>query len=174
MLPKKGRRNLSLNAPKERSVPARLAGDDRSLERSVGAATLDSRQTTDRGLLKILQKKESNGGAQSLMAAVLDKTTPQQAYNILNSRMTQLRENTGIGWKTERTSKEFSIKKNSLDWIHLKDRLTINNSKHVEESSVKTGVSQQTDQKQQIADFLSAIAKIGTEANYWLGEDSKT
>jgi hypothetical protein len=176
MLAKKNRRNLSLNTGSENSAPAKVYRGGVQ-ERSVGAVTIDSKRTGEMGIPRLNSKKESlkviaRHADKDMMEALLSNEPPRKSYNILNKKLSQIQDKSGFGWKTERTSKEFSIKKNSLDWIHLKERLNtqkVADNEETQNLTEKRGL----DYRQKVADFLATVAKIGNDANYWLGEDSK-
>lgn len=176
MLPKKNRRNLSLNTGSENSAPAKVYRGT-GQERSVGAVTFDSKRTGDNGVVRLNPKKESlkviaRHADKDMMEAILNNEPSRKSYNILNKKISQMHEKNSFGWRTERTSKEFSIKKNSLDWIHLKERL---NTQKVAENEDPQNISDKSslEYRQRVADFLSTVAKIGNDANYFLGEDSR-
>lgn len=181
MLPTRQRRNLSITDKKENSVPARgLLAEDKK-ERSLGALPLRLKlaikeEGKAKSATRAEQGRKTATGRSKLSVAVMDallSAEPSKAsYNILTHKQS-LPEKTAFGWKTERTSKEYSIKKNAQDWIHLKERL---NQQKAAELSDMEGLStpgrSAQDRKLRIAEFLANISKIGHDAQYWLGEGS--
>jgi hypothetical protein len=167
------RRNLSLNKVPEKSWPA-LSSREHSLEDAKRKQLPTSKRL--KGSTKSLTRVPAPFSRKTTVAvldALLSDEPSKVSTSVANTKLSQLHETKGFGWKTERVAKDYSIKKNSSEWVHLKERLqTQKVIPGREEIPFKPSAS--IEHKQGIADFLASVAKIGNDANHWLGEESRS
>lgn len=180
------RRNNSLG---EHSLKAQAKASARR-ERSVGTLAADLKrafleeQRKQRKVRVDDSRKRKNQTlkdklAESIMMDYTNVEPSKISYNALNLKYSQFQDKTNLGWRTERAAKDFSIKKNTHDWLMLKERLN-----HTKKKSIATetrlepmqhdgDVSPEDIAKQAKIALLSDISKVERDAVKWLGEDGR-
>lgn len=115
--------------------------------------------------------------AESVMMDFNSQESSQKTnYNVLSLKYNQFQDKANAGWRTERISKDFSIKKNSHDWLMLKDRLSLTKVKPtvvptVEEDAKEEEYSPEQKAKEAKVELLSEVSRIERDASKWLSED---
>lgn len=98
-------------------------------------------------------------------------------YNPLNLKFSQLQEKANLAWKTEKCTKNYSIKKNTHDWLLLKERLSQTKQKaciqNYQEESIPESPSRVSQPRMNKIEILSEASKLERDASRWLGEDSR-
>lgn len=110
--------------------------------------------------------------AESVMMEFSNVEPSHTAYNVLGVKYTQFQDKANIGWRTERSAKDFSIKKNSHDWLQLKDRLSQTKQRANLAAALNEDVLTVVVKPSKVQ-LLSEMSKIERDAVKWLGDDSR-